>query len=121
MFWKRWPYWLRGGTTGLAVPLVSIVLSGPCNWSFAALGSNPNSPNYICGLLQMPVFPIVYFVAYFGSVIFFVVGIQSSPSLLEVSFGYVVVILIWFLVGVLCSRAFLGRTKSIKKPPPPQN
>jgi|SRR3989344_7677296 len=88
MFWKRMPYWLRGGVVCGGVTIASAILAFGCpQMVYLFLG---NDPGFVClpFVFISPLFPI-YII--WERIQFF----DKLPFLLSPLFGTIV----WFLLG----------------------
>ena len=84
-FWQNWPYWLRGGVIGAAIPAISLFLMVSCTYT---------TQSYACFLLSIPLIPFY----------------SLSNDLSVVLTG----IMIWFILGSFIG-ALVGHIKSKKK------
>jgi|SRR3989344_6594889 len=97
-FWKKWPYWLRGGVIGAVVTLIFLAFFYSCVLN-ATLGAVAG-----CGsiLVFSPIIPIVFLFDQFSNdrTPFAIIPIAS--------------VLVWFVVGALLG-VLHGWSKSRKK------
>lgn len=97
-FWKKWPYWLRGGIIGGGIALVCIFVFYLCAWNvFGDAG-------YRCAyFLVFQIFPITWISNFLG-------------PLWEIYYQSVLGgVVVWFFIGSLVG-AFIDFIKKRKSP-----
>jgi|SRR3989344_1029956 len=98
MFWKNWPYWLRGGVVGAGVTLISWALTNACTKIIVVPGYDG------LGFECLP-FALIWFPFWPFDVL------TSLPDILYIFIGTI----FWFVVGSLIGL-IIGKLKSKKSP-----
>ena len=103
-FWKKWPYWLRGGVIGGGISLLFIGVTTLCTTSSTGYGA--------IGCLVFFI-PIAYLpgllLQFYASVFYF-----GDPGLFAETHIFYTVVPFWFFVGSLIG-ALVGYVISKKK------
>ena len=86
-FWKKWPYWLRGGVMAGGVTSIWTLIFYLCGWVV-------NSFVCIIPLLFSPMYPIQILINRFQSILNF------SPQL-SFEANILITIIIWTVVGTV--------------------